>query len=67
MSCEFGYHICGDSLQVPDKVPIVAAKAKNQLGAFEEFARAISQAEPLGEDFARIISEGIRFPKEATV
>ena len=50
-----------------NKVPTVVAKAKNQLSAFEEFAHAISQAEPFGEDFDRIISEGIKLPKEVTV
>jgi len=43
---------------------VIETKAQKQRKAFEEFTKAISQAEPLGEEFDQIISEGVSIPKE---
>ena len=43
---------------------IIETKAQKQRKAFEEFTHAISQAEPLGDDFDLIISQGVNIPKE---
>jgi len=43
---------------------VIETKAQKQRKAFEEFTQAISQAEPLGDDFDQIISQGINIPKE---
>jgi len=43
---------------------IKITKAQKQRKAFEEFNRAVSQAEPLGSEFDEIINQGINLPKE---
>ena len=46
---------------------VIETKVQKQRKAFEEFTKAISQAEPLGEEFDQIISEGVNLPKELSV
>ena len=43
---------------------VIETKAQKQRKAFEEFTQAISQVEPLGEEFDQIISQGVKLPKE---
>ena len=45
-------------------LPTDTPRAQKQLEAFEEFAKVISKAAPLGEDFDEILREGINIPKE---
>ena len=45
---------------VTDKtVPSAKSQARQQRQAFERFAQAMADAEPLGEDFDEIIDQGI--------
>jgi hypothetical protein len=53
---------------VTDKtIPANKTKAQEQREAFESFFQAISNTEPLGEEFDEIISQGINIKEELEV